>query len=112
MAASRLHRMLGHLSPAPEVLHGCSSMLGMGQPNYPIAAPLWLPPRAAATSAATSSARPASAVTVVYNDDGDTTSCLVPGRGAEMLREHMSWTFDRLPIDIYETLCVGLQLTS
>jgi len=43
---------------------------------------------------------------VVYNEDGNLLMCLEPGRAAEAMREYLTWTTDRIPIDIYE-FCVA-----
>ncbi|MAE64399.1 MAG: hypothetical protein CMJ18_09015 [Phycisphaeraceae bacterium] len=40
--------------------------------------------------------------TVVFNEDGDLTSALEPGRATQMLRDCMVHMTDQIPIDIYE----------
>jgi len=41
----------------------------------------------------------------VWNEDNDLMSCLQPGNAADQMRENLTWTMDRVPIDIYELHC-------
>lgn len=42
---------------------------------------------------------------VVYSEDGDLMACLRPGNAAGQMRDHLVWTTDRIPVDIYEFHC-------